>query len=81
MPHGLDDHLTKQQAAEVLNVTVVRLDGWRWTGRGPDYITLEGREIRYSRAALQQYIQSQTRHPAMPAIMEDRHHGLVSKKG
>ena len=53
--HGFDDYLTKEQAAEVLNVKTSLLDVWRWNGKGPTYIRF-GKVVRYSRAALQQFI-------------------------
>lgn len=79
MALDLEPLLTKAEAAELLNVTVVRLDNWRWNGRGPEFIALEGREVRYSPTALQKYIQRHTRKPSVQAFMEERH-GLVSSK-
>ena len=73
----LEPLLTKEQAAEVLNVTTKLLDGWRWNGKGPEFVRI-GRETRYTRAALQRYIDTQTRRPPVQAFLEDRH-GLVQK--
>jgi hypothetical protein len=36
-------HLNQTQLAERLGVSVRTLEGWRYRGKGPDYLRLEGR--------------------------------------
>lgn len=48
--------LTPAQAAEFLGVSLDTLAQWRSQRRGPSYIKLEGRLVRYRIAGLEKYI-------------------------
>ncbi len=63
--------LTKEQAAEILNVKTSVLDSWRWHGRGPEYIALP-KAVRYDERVIREYIASNTRKPSVQAAMEAR---------
>lgn len=52
--------LTEQQAAEILNVTPGTLSVWRCTQRYNIPFVKVGRSVRYSRTALQSWIESRT---------------------
>ncbi len=48
--------LTPAQAAEFLRVTVHTLAEWRSERRGPPYVKLEGRLVRYRHRDIESYI-------------------------
>jgi excisionase family DNA binding protein len=50
--------LTAKQAAEFLGLPDSTLAQWRSQRRGPPYIKLEGRLVRYRRRDLEEYIAS-----------------------
>lgn len=52
------DLLTPQQVAEILQLTTETLRNWRDSGSGPPFERLNGRVIRYERAALEQWRES-----------------------
>ena len=41
------EFLTTQQAAEFLSLKLTTLNQWRWSGKGPKYIRIGERAIRY----------------------------------
>ena len=50
--------LTPRESAELLGVPEGTLAQWRSQRRGPPYIKLEGRLVRYRRSDLEEYIAS-----------------------
>jgi hypothetical protein len=56
----LDNLLTVDEAAAILRCSVHSLNKWRLTGQGPKFIYV-GRRVRYSRAALADFIATSTR--------------------
>jgi hypothetical protein len=52
LPEGL---LDERKAAEVLDVAPGTLANWRSQGRGPRYVRVGTRTIRYTAAALQRF--------------------------
>ncbi len=48
--------LTPKQAAEFLGIPLGTLAQWRSQRRGPPYIKLEGRLVRYRRSDLEAYL-------------------------
>jgi predicted DNA-binding transcriptional regulator AlpA len=52
--------LDPRQVADLLGVTVQRLANWRYRGRGPNYIKLGYRSIRYQRADVEQWLAEHT---------------------
>jgi hypothetical protein len=63
--------LTKKEAATELGVKETTLDNWRWTGKGPAYISLP-KAVRYDLAELRRFIAENTRQPSVQAFMEER---------
>ena len=49
--------LTAEEAAEFLDIRVGTLAQWRSQGRGPRYIKIEGRLVRYRLADLEAYLE------------------------
>jgi len=49
--------LSTKQAAEVIGANPRTLDNWRNLGRGPIYVKLNARNVRYSLADLLAYIE------------------------
>ena len=41
------EFLTTQQAAEFLSLKLTTLNQWRWSSKGPKYVRIEERTIRY----------------------------------
>jgi predicted DNA-binding transcriptional regulator AlpA len=56
--------LNTKQAAEVIGANPRTLDNWRNLGRGPVYVKLNARNVRYALADLLEYI---ARHRVTPA--------------
>lgn len=52
--------LTEHEAAQQLNLSVLTLRRWRWSGHGPRFAKI-GRSVRYSPAELRAYIERQMR--------------------
>jgi excisionase family DNA binding protein len=58
-PGGADEPLlSPSQAAQLLNVPVRTLDGWRNRRIGPDYLKV-GRHVRYRRTDLATWLDAQ----------------------
>jgi len=53
--------LTEGEAAERLRLLPGTLRRWRWAGRGPAYIRVSGRAIRYAVADLDAYLSAARR--------------------
>ena len=49
--------LTPQQAADHLGVTVRTLEAWRWSGRGPQYVRISARCVRYRHCDLDAFVE------------------------
>lgn len=58
--HYFDGLLSTRDAARVLGLNPRTLENWRRVGTGPTYSKL-GRAVRYSRGALQRYIEDNER--------------------
>lgn len=56
--------LNEQEAADFLHLESETLKKWRQQRRGPRYVRLEGRAIRYRQSDLDQYVASQVREAA-----------------
>ncbi len=52
--------LTCREAAEFLGVPIGTLAQWRSQRRGPPYIKLEGRLVRYRGSELEKWLERQT---------------------
>ena len=52
--------LKEQEAANLLNLKVATLRRWRWEGRGPRFLKIEG-AIRYDPDALRAYLANRER--------------------
>lgn len=48
--------LTTEQAAEILNLQPGTLSRWRYLGKGPPWIRVSGRTVRYRRSELELWI-------------------------
>lgn len=48
-----DEHLTPDEAADLLNVTAGTLKRWRWNGVGPAFVRLTPRRVMYRRSAVE----------------------------
>ena len=53
--------LTENQAAELLQLTPRALQAWRYQGRGPRYVKISARAIRYQLDDLQKWIAKRLR--------------------
>ncbi len=51
------DLLTVQQVSEVTGISVETLNQWRSQRKGPPYLKLEGKLVRYRRADLLEYFE------------------------
>jgi len=51
----------EKQTAKYLGVSVRTLRNWRWSGRGPEYVALSGRLIRYELTRIQDWVKSKRR--------------------
>lgn len=49
--------LTEKQAAEKMGLTERTLQNWRYTGKGPDYIKLSHRAVRYRESDLAEWVE------------------------
>lgn len=52
--------LTPKQAAEYLSMPETTLAQWRSQRKGPPYVKLEGRLVRYRRSELEEWLARQT---------------------
>lgn len=55
--------MTPPEVAAFLRISPRTLEGWRRQKRGPAHITVEGVGIRYTRAAVEAYVESKTVEP------------------
>lgn len=53
--------LTSEEVAEELSVGLQMLANWRYAGTGPAYIKLGPKTVRYRRAALEAWLEANTR--------------------
>jgi predicted DNA-binding transcriptional regulator AlpA len=67
-----DRLLTPKEAAEYLGVSTLTLKDWRYHGRGPTFIRLSHKMIRYRVSALIQFVESS------PTIKEGRRIAPIS---
>ncbi|WP_263419895.1 helix-turn-helix domain-containing protein [Terriglobus albidus] len=67
--------MTQEQVAEELQVPVSRVKRWRWHGRGPAYVELQGKEVRYRPEDVQAYIEANRKIPLMSAEQDLPSHG------
>jgi hypothetical protein len=58
--------LTEAQAAKMLNFSVRALQAWRYYEKGPEYVRVSGRGVRYTRQALIDWIIKNTVKPSGP---------------
>jgi excisionase family DNA binding protein len=52
-----DIALCEGEAARILSVSVRTLQSWRVSGRGPSFVKLGGRAVRYRRADLAAFVE------------------------
>ena len=50
--------MDERQVAAALGVSVSTLRKWRWQRRGPKYVKLEARAVRYPDDALAEYLRN-----------------------
>jgi len=55
--------LTEQQAAEWLGLSFHTLRDWRWRKKGPPWVQVSAKCIRYIVADLQKWLDKQTHNP------------------
>lgn len=53
--------LTTQEVAAILAVSPRTLEGWRMAGEGPEYLKLSRSNVRYSAAAVDEFMQAARR--------------------
>lgn len=53
--------LNEREAANLLGFSSKALQAWRITGRGPKFVRISARAIRYRRADLSQWIEDRVR--------------------
>lgn len=68
--------LTEEQAAQELGVPASRLSNWRWAGKGPAFVALSRKCVRYDLAELRRFIAEHTRQPSVQTFMEERRAAL-----
>ena len=56
--------LDEQQASELIGVTPRALQAWRQKGRGPSYVRISSRCVRYRLSDLNSWIDSHSMKPA-----------------
>lgn len=61
--------LTRDEAAEFLNIPANTLKYWQKVGLGPAWVKMEG-TIRYNRADLEEYVRACTHQPTVRAAVE-----------
>jgi hypothetical protein len=61
-----DELLTAAEAGEILGISPATLANWRWAGKGPHYVRINQRTIRYPKSALADFAQTEliVREPA-----------------
>lgn len=53
--------LDEGEVASILGVTRRTLQGWRYKGRGPTFIRMSGRCVRYKRQDVLEFIEEHTK--------------------
>ncbi len=61
MAEDIQQIYSEVEAADYLALSPHTLRNWRSEGKGPDYIQLEGRTIRYTLSALNEWLARQPR--------------------
>ncbi len=56
MPNDPGDLLTTEQAASLLQLSPRTLRRWRSEGKGPPYVRLGSRRVRYRRQAIEAWL-------------------------
>jgi excisionase family DNA binding protein len=64
-PPAPREYLSPAQAAELLGLSVETLGRWRRCGRGPAWFRGEYRAVRYTRAAIETWIEAQRMAPVV----------------
>lgn len=59
-PPTIPTFLTESEAAEYLGISKKTLQRWRFGSRGPNYVRVAGRLIRYPQAILDAWMDQQT---------------------
>lgn len=75
---NLEALLTEDQAAELLQLTPRTLQAWRYQGRGPRFVKISARAVRYQLPDLQSWIAERLRRSTSdpgPALDSSRAHG------
>jgi len=58
-----DPLMSTLEVAYLLGVSPRTVEDWRADGRGPKYIVIEGRKVRYRRSVVQAYLEARTVQP------------------
>lgn len=85
LPTNSDDEpkLTTKDVATMLNLSPVTVEMWRYEGRGPDFVKVNGRSIRYRKSAVLQFIEAnkgllgRKGRPPQEKVEEIKRSGLV----
>ena len=59
-PQTIPTLLTESEAAEYLGISKKTLQRWRFSRRGPNYVRVAGKLIRYHQAILDAWMDQQT---------------------
>lgn len=79
--HG-SELLTEKQAAELMALSVKTLQGWRFTGKGPRFIKVGTKSVRYQVADILGWIDLQRRQSTSdPGTNAERDCNLLSPWG
>ena len=62
--------LTTREASDVLHIPIGTLRSWRFLGKGPPWVKIEG-AVRYDAAELQKYIDENRCLPSVRARSEE----------
>ena len=57
IPNSAEDFLTTAEASKFLKVSPITMSIWRCKKRGPDYVVIGDRGVRYKRSALLAFIE------------------------
>ncbi len=57
----MEELLSTPDAARVLGMKPSALENWRWKGRGPPFVRVTARAIRYRREDLERFIKERLR--------------------
>jgi excisionase family DNA binding protein len=64
--------LTSKETAEILSIPEGTLRQWRCAGKGPVFIKLGGKSVRYNRTDLDEFIRQGRQVPSVRAFMEEQ---------